>query len=563
MKYIALYRKYRPQVFEDVVEQETVVRILQEALKQKKIAHAYLFAGPKGTGKTSIARIFAKGLNCENGPTPHPCMKCEQCLSITNGTNLDVIEIDAASNRGIDEIRDLKEKVKYAPVSARYKVYIIDEAHMLTMQAFNALLKTLEEPPENVVFILATTEPEKIPATILSRCERFYFKRISLKGLFRKIKEVSEKEGFEIEDAAAMLIARFSTGSLRNALSLLDQASTMFDKITEENVRSLLGMPQEEILYELLKSIVDKNTSRALSIIRNTEESGKDSKIFVNEFLSYLQDLINLKILGFDAVKEEIGEGTANLLKEQAKYVSVKKLIDISWKFADVLNSMRFFPDPFFAVELTALQCIDTEKAVKGAAVEETEEKLPEESVQVPKEETFTKEEPSEPRPKISAKAKEIKEENPTERKEEAEKPSSESGETAEGLDLIKNQWANILEEVRKVNKPLHAMLERVHPVELNGEILSLIAEKKFYVAMLKREENIEILQKAIEALTKKKFVIKYVEEEEKREDEKNEEEEIEKLKNDKTIREILTLFDGNIANVKKIDKEGKESEKS
>ncbi len=552
MKYIALYRKYRPQVFEDVVEQDTVVKILQEALKQKKIAHAYLFAGPKGTGKTSIARIFAKGLNCENGPTPHPCMKCEQCLSITNGTNLDVIEIDAASNRGIDEIRDLKEKVKYAPVSARYKVYIIDEAHMLTMQAFNALLKTLEEPPENVVFILATTEPEKIPATILSRCERFYFKRITLKGIFGKMKEVAEKENFKIEDAAAMLIARFSTGSLRNALSLLDQAATMFDEITEENVRSLLGMPREEVLYEFLKAIIEKNAQRAVRIIRNIEESGKDSKIFVNEFLSYLQELINLKILGFDSVKEEIGEETAKLLREQAKFVSVGRLTDISWKFADLTNSMRFFPDPFFAVELTALQCMDISSLGKKYEEEETHLSEREEK---PKEEKLpAKEEVSE---SVSAPSK-----APPEKAAEQVSESSKEIPT-EGFEFIKAQWKNILEEVRKVNKPLHAILERVHPVELNGDVISLIAEKKFYVDILKTEENINTLRKAIETVTKRKFSVRYIGKQEEEKEKEDNEEEIKKLKENNEIKKILTLFDGNIASIKNVNEEGNKNEKS
>jgi DNA polymerase-3 subunit gamma/tau len=361
MKYIALYRKYRPQVFEDVVEQGTVVKILQEALKQKKIAHAYLFAGPKGTGKTSIARIFAKGLNCENGPTPVPCMKCEQCITITNGTNLDVIEIDAASNRGIDEIRDLKEKVQYAPVSARYKVYIIDEAHMLTMQAFNALLKTLEEPPENVVFILATTEPEKIPATIISRCERFYFKPISTKGLINKIKEIAQKENAKITDSAALLIARFATGSLRNALSLLDQAITMFSEINEENIRNLIGIPQDELLKEFLDGIIRKDPKKSLSVIKNIEESGKDSKIFVNEFLSYLQSLLNGKIMGFTAENVDREPSFIDTLREQAKYISVKKIIEISMEFANLINIIRFFPNPFFPIQLATLKCMELE----------------------------------------------------------------------------------------------------------------------------------------------------------------------------------------------------------
>ena len=293
MNYIALYRKYRPQTFEEVVEQDTIVKILRQALKQNKIAHAYLFAGPKGSGKTTVARIFAKGLNCINGPTDAPCMKCKNCISITNGTNLDVLEIDAASNRGIDEIRDLKEKVYYVPVASKYKVYIIDEAHMLTMQAFNALLKTLEEPPSNVVFILATTEPDKIPSTIVSRCERFYFKPISAQGLFNKIKDVATQEKVEISDGAALLISKFSSGSLRNALSILDQAITMYgEKIDEDGIRSLLDVPNENIFTDYLYALLKNDTNAIINILNMVKEGGRDPKIFINELIDYIQDII-------------------------------------------------------------------------------------------------------------------------------------------------------------------------------------------------------------------------------------------------------------------------------
>ncbi|NIA11535.1 MAG: DNA polymerase III subunit gamma/tau, partial [Nitrospiraceae bacterium] len=450
MKYIALYRKYRPQVFEDVVEQGTVVKILQEALKQKKVAHAYLFAGPKGTGKTSIARIFAKGLNCESGPTPTPCMKCSQCITITNGTNLDVIEIDAASNRGIDEIRDLKEKVQYAPVSARYKVYIIDEAHMLTMQAFNALLKTLEEPPDNVVFILATTEPEKIPSTIISRCERFYFKPISIKGLVKKIKEVAENENAKLTDSAAMLIARFATGSLRNALSLLDQAITMFDEIAEENIRTLLGIPPDEVLKDFLDSIIKKEPKKALSIVRDMEESGKDSKIFINEFLTYLQDLLGGKIMGFSEIAFDRDPAFVKSLREQAKYIGTKKVVDISEEFARITNIIRFFPDPFFPIQLAALKCMEV-KSVPEATQEENKtisQEKAKEQIQLEEAETLKPAQKEEVYLTGTEKEAEISNEKKTIQQ-------------LEGLDLVKAQWGNILNEVKKEDRPLHAILER------------------------------------------------------------------------------------------------------
>ena len=568
MGYIALYRKYRPQVFEDVVEQNTVVKILQEALRQNKIAHAYLFAGPKGTGKTSIARIFAKGLNCVNGPTPHPCMKCEQCITITNGTNLDVIEIDAASNRGIDEIRDLKEKVQYAPVSARYKVYIIDEAHMLTMQAFNALLKTLEEPPENVVFILATTEPEKIPATIVSRCERFYFKPISLNGLFKKIMDISKKEGVKITEPAAMLIARFSSGSLRNALSLLDQAITTFSDITEEGVRELIGIPGDDILEELFESIVKKDPVKALTVIKNMKNSGKDSKIFVNEFLSYLQDLLNVKILGSLSEDTIFDETFGASLKEQAKYASIKQIVNISMEFTSVLSSIKLFPDPFFAVELTALKCMDLDVVSESAesmyinASKRLEKVggIPEETIAASKKEPET----TPTQEKIEGNEDKILE-NITEESVN-NNPISTGGEKTkvsppDSLSAIMKQWSSVIAEVEKVDKPLVAMLERVHPVKFENGLLTLYPERKFYLHMLKAEDKIKTLKDALQKVFHTDIHIKYSEdnnEEEKPNKKLNKVENsvIEDVKKNKHIEEILTLFDGTISEVKKIDEE-------
>ena len=573
MGYIALYRRYRPQVFEDVVEQRTVVKILQEALKQNKIAHAYLFAGPKGTGKTSIARIFAKGLNCVNGPTPHPCMKCEQCLTITNGTNLDVIEIDAASNRGIDEIRDLKEKVQYAPVSARYKVYIIDEAHMLTMQAFNALLKTLEEPPENVVFILATTEPEKIPATIVSRCERFYFRPISLNGLFKKIIEISQKENVKITEPAAMLIARFSSGSLRNALSLLDQAITTFSDITEEKIRELIGVPGDDILIELFLSIVKKDPVRALAVIKKMKDSGKDSKVFVNEFLNYLQDLLNVKIIGAVSKDSTFDEAFNENLKKQAKYASIKQIVNISLEFSSALNSIKLFPDPFFAVELTALKCMDLDVVSEsvGSSFVKPSEKITEakgvsEETVVGKEKTRSTLE-QENAKEYGVKAIKSGSEKVTykdKRVGNVPTPAAieQPGVSSDSLDAIMERWDSVIAEVGKVDKPLFAMLERVHPVKFENGLLTLYSEKKFYLHMLNTEEKISILRDALKKVFHSDIRIKYTEGESDENKKPNEEVNelkisiTEEVKKNKHVEEILTLFDGTISEVKKIDEE-------
>ncbi|MCD6106647.1 MAG: DNA polymerase III subunit gamma/tau [Caldisericaceae bacterium] len=525
MKYLALYRKYRPQIFEEMVEQKTVVKILQEALRQKKIGHAYLFAGPKGSGKTSLARIFAKGLNCENGPTPTPCMQCQKCLTITNGTNLDVIEIDAASNRRIEEIRDLREKVKYVSISSKYKVYIIDEVHMLTSFAFNALLKTLEEPPENVVFILATTAPEKIPATILSRCERFYFKPISMEGLVQKIKEVAELENAMITNGGAMLIARFSSGSLRNALSFLDQSIIMFDEISEDNVRSLIGIPEEDVFKNLLYNIINNDSGGVLQIISSIGDGGKDGKIFINEFLMYLQDLITGKILGFEHLTDRRDQEILKAMKEQTRHISEKKLVKISFIFANALNDLKFFPDQFFPIQLAALSCIDKETAVISESAEE--EKL------------------------ITNGKLEIKEKNKPE-----EKVPIDGSDT---LGVVRLHWNEIVREIKKESPPLAAMFMRVMPAELRDDLLILIPEKKFYIEMLNKSNNIDILKRILEKVLLKKFRVSFVSpEKEKMFDKK---EEIKKAEDIEEVKLIKEEFDGVVTDVAQV-KEDEHNEK-
>lgn len=292
MAYTVLYRQWRPQEFDDLVGQDHVRVTLQQAITMGKIAHAYLFTGPRGTGKTSTAKILAKALNCAHGPTPQPCNQCEHCQRINAGASMDVVEIDAASNRGIDEIRDLREKVKYAPAASRYKVYIIDEVHMLTPEAFNALLKTLEEPPAHVVFILATTEPHKVPATIQSRCQRYDFHRLPVALMTEHLAAISAESGVTADPAALALLARAADGSMRDAISLLDQCSCQAGELSVENVRRMLGLLDAEWVTRLTASLADRDAVAALTLISQVYDQGQDMRQLLYELMDFLRTLL-------------------------------------------------------------------------------------------------------------------------------------------------------------------------------------------------------------------------------------------------------------------------------
>lgn len=296
MEYQALYRAFRPQTFEDVVGQKHVTKTLRNAIIRNKESHAYLFSGPRGTGKTSIAKIFAKALNCQFQEEGEPCNKCDLCISITDGSANDVIEIDAASNNGVDEIRNIREKVKYAPSLASYKVYIIDEVHMLTTGAFNALLKTLEEPPGHAVFILATTEPHKIPATIISRCQRFDFKAIELDEIVERLQHVAYEESLEYEIEAIEYIARTSEGGMRDALSIMDQVIAYSnEKITLDDAVMITGGIKSEELNDWLKLIEEKNSKEAFVKYHQFIDEGKDPTRLIHELVYYIRDIILMK----------------------------------------------------------------------------------------------------------------------------------------------------------------------------------------------------------------------------------------------------------------------------
>jgi DNA polymerase-3 subunit gamma/tau len=327
MSYLVLARQWRPQVFEDVVGQRSITHTLQNAISQNRVSHAFLFSGARGVGKTSTARILAKALNCEKGPQLNPCNQCSNCKEITDGTSMDVIEIDGASNRGIEEIRELRENVRYTPAKSHYKIYIIDEVHMLTREAFNALLKTLEEPPAHIIFIFATTEPHKIPATILSRCQRYDFKRIPLKELIESLKQIVRKEGIQISQRGLLIIARESEGSMRDAQSLLDQVISYGGKeIKDEDITEVLGLIDQKILSDTIDAIADKDGEKCVEIVEHIYHYGYDIQHFCQDLLHTLRNLILIKVSKHPEGLMELPPEELEGLRKQAERFQFEQL---------------------------------------------------------------------------------------------------------------------------------------------------------------------------------------------------------------------------------------------
>ncbi len=343
MNYISFYRKWRPQNFDEIIGQEYNVKTIKNVISNNRLSHCYIFCGPRGTGKTSTARILAKAINCTKGITPDPCNKCENCASISNGSNVDVIEIDAASNRGINEIRELREKVKYLPAMLRKKVYIIDEIHMLTTEAFNALLKVLEEPPEHVMFIMATTEPNKVIPTIMSRCQRFDFFPIPMDKIKKRLLKIAKSEKIEISDAALSLISKYADGSLRDADSILEQLAAFGEnKIEVKEISSLLGAVDLDLLFELTDILIKKNLNSGIILANKIIQSNQNLKMFVSEFIDHLYDLYTIK--NFDNPFEivNISDDFKDRFISQAGELQKEELEFYMELFTDLLKQVRW-----------------------------------------------------------------------------------------------------------------------------------------------------------------------------------------------------------------------------
>ncbi|MFQ5778426.1 MAG: DNA polymerase III subunit gamma/tau [Terriglobia bacterium] len=365
MTYQVIARKYRPQTFDEVIGQEPIIRTLKNALKENLVAHAYIFSGMRGVGKTTTARILAKALNCEKGPTTEPCGQCPPCREITAATALDVLELDAASNRGIDEIRELRENVRYLPARDPYKVFIIDEVHMLTPEAFNALLKTLEEPPERVLFILATTEPHRIPPTIQSRCQSFHFRSISFQEVLAALQRVAETEGAQIEPEGLAVMARVSEGSLRDSLSILDQAIAYCGKtIRAAQVRELLGVVGEDALAQFVDAIANQSSEKMLRLVDALVRDGHNLQHFCREALRHIRNLLLVRIGGPAAeLAEAAGHERAHLEAAAARF-SEEDLLRFFQVLLRTESELRWSPHPRLHLELGLLKLVQAERLV-------------------------------------------------------------------------------------------------------------------------------------------------------------------------------------------------------
>lgn len=468
--YIALYRKYRPKVFEEVVGQEHITKTLKNQVKNSKIAHAYLFNGPRGTGKTSAAKILSRSVNCLSSNNGDPCNECEVCRGILDGSIMDVVEIDAASNNSVDNVRDIRDEIIYTPTKAKYKVYIIDEVHMLSTGAFNALLKTLEEPPSHIIFILATTEPHKLPATIVSRCQRFDFKKIPTYSISKRLEEVTKDVGAKVENRALDLIAHLSEGGMRDALSILDQSLSLGkDNITHQDILLMVGMVDNDIMLQLSEGLNKKDVRRCIEIINKVSEEGKDLNQFIVRMLNYYRNLLMTKVLdNVDNIVDISGEETEKLKSIVQNYTK-EEIMNTIEILSGVLGEAKWSNYAKTLIEMAIIRlCNNTERI----------EVVYQEPVK-------TKEAPK----KESEKAQEKVPEKETKREEKTkeEKPKNSLGGIAKE---VSDNWSKILDDLRaKGIPPLRIQC-------LNNVIIKPLSENSVLCCF---EHNADIHAKLIE----------------------------------------------------------------
>lgn len=506
MSYIVLARKWRPQIFADVIGQSRITRTLAKAIESNRIGQAYLLTGPRGIGKTSTARIFAKALNCHKGLSPNPCNKCPSCKEIAEGRSIDVLEIDGASNRGIGEIRELRSNVKFAPARDRFKIYIIDEVHMLTGEAFNALLKTLEEPPEHVKFIFATTLPYKIPLTILSRCQRFDFKKIPIAEIMKCLKKILLAEKVKAGDDALFSIAKSASGSMRDAESVLDQLISFSEgEIKTEDVDNLLGMVDHETFMELGKTVIEKDTITALKIIDRIINDGKDMEQFLKLWQQHWRDVLMLKmgsteLVELPAQSQEDLAGQANLITEN----EIFRIIEILSSTGQLIkrNSFSRIPVEIAVAEIT--QAVDNKADEEKPAVEKN--------------------------PPVS--------ENPVNIDSGKTDPASEN---SASLDNITAKWDAVIQTVKKEKLTTSAFLMEGKPVKVGSGKLTVGFEEdfSFHKESCERKESKKLIEKVLHDTYNEKLRLECVINPPNSENKKHEDKHLKKK--DELTEEVLT----------------------
>ncbi|MCK9603843.1 MAG: DNA polymerase III subunit gamma/tau [Candidatus Omnitrophica bacterium] len=478
MSYTVFALKWRPQDFESIVGQNHIVTTLKNAIQRNRLAHAYLFAGPRGVGKTSTARILARALNCKEGPTLNPCGKCPSCIEIAQGRSFDVIEIDGASNRGIDEIRVLRENVKFPPTSGKFKIYIIDEVHQITPDGFNALLKTLEEPPPFVKFIFATTHPQKVIPTILSRCQRLDFRRIPVVEIIAQLERIARQEKIEIDKEVLFAIAKSSDGSLRDAESLLDQLSSFSkEKISLKDIVSVLGIVEQDALFEITDKIIKKDAKSVLGLLNTIIDEGKDTGVFLANLIEHFRNLMISRISKADSKLVDLPQDICDRLLQQAQNFTLEEIFSAfnilisAQELSKRLDSIRI------PLEIGLVKLAHDKKG--EAVIERSQAKpphIPKEAKEFPKD-LINNDPPPEP-----------KKENP--------------GNSA-GLDDVKNIWQGIIDNLSKIKISAATYLNEGEPVKLQSGILTVSFPKNYslHKESLERKENKEAIEKVVSEL--------------------------------------------------------------
>lgn len=514
MAYTALYREWRPKTFADVVGQEHITVTLKNQIKNNRIAHAYLLCGTRGTGKTSTAKIFSKAVNCLNLQDGEPCNECEMCKKINNGLSIDVIEMDAASKRRLEDIKDVIENVKYPPQEGKYKVYIMDEVHMLTQEAVNAFLKTLEEPPSNVIFILATTDPQKLPITILSRCQKFDFRRIKSSSVFDRLSNIVKDQGVFADDKSLNLIARMCDGAMRDALSILDQAISMGEgKVEYNGVVTMLGLVSNENLLKLTESIIERNVELSMRTIDDIVFSGKDIYTFIRDMITHMRNILMVKVSQNPEEILDMSEENINFIKDQAQKIRIEEIMRNIRILQDAEEQSKWTKQSRIYLELAVIKMCkieyDTSKEVMLSRINKLEEALKDGEIKVSSERTVPKAVNKEAKQKIEGKIKKEVEE-----KKNMHPIMEENVYSKVSLDMVKKSWKDILEAFKaRRQMVLFAALTTGEVIKCENGIITIRYHRDyaFHKQRLEKEENKKIVEEIFSELLKERLKIQYI----------------------------------------------------